>query len=265
MNLGLANRVAIITGGSEGIGKATALRLSKEGAKVVICARRQSLLNKTSKQIRDLYKGEVLAIKADVTKEEDIKNVVTETVNTFGGIHIVINNAGKSAAYDFESVSDEEWQSDLNLKLLAAIRLARASIPYMRKAGWGRIVNVTNLGGKTPGPASVPTSVTRAAGIALTKALSKDLAKDNILVNTVCIGLIKSGQQELRYQNRKTTEYPLTLNQYYHNLANERRVPLGRVGESHEAGDVIAFLVSERSSYLTGTSINIDGGASSVI
>ena len=133
----------------------------------------------------------------------------------------------------------------------------------MRKQGGGRIVNVTNLGGKAPGPSSVPTSVSRAAGIALTKAISKDLAQDNILVNTVCIGLIKSGQHDHRWEAAHEKDPAFTRDDHYAAMAGG--VPLGRIGETREAADVIAFLVSERASYITGTSINIDGGSSSAI
>ena len=132
----------------------------------------------------------------------------------------------------------------------------------MRKIGSGRIINVTAISGKTPGKSSLPTSVTRAAGIALTKAMSKDLAAYNILVNTVCIGVIKSGQQSDGFTKQIETDKDLTIQEYYNQIAINRAVPLGRVGESEEAGDVIAFLASERASYLTGISINIDGGIS---
>ena len=129
----------------------------------------------------------------------------------------------------------------------------------MKARGGGRIINVTNLGAKAPGPRSVPTSVSRAAGIALTKAMSKDYAADNILVNTVCIGLIKSGQHERRWGQQ--TE--VSLEAWYDNMG--KGVPVGRVGEAEEAGDVIAFLASARASFLTGIAVNIDGGTSTVV
>ena len=162
-------------------------------------------------------------------------------------------------------VSDEDWESDFSLKVWGAVRFIRAVIPEMRKVGGGRIINVTNLGGRTPGAASMPTSISRAAGIAITKGLSRDLAKDNILVNTVCIGLIKSGQHERRYARLKATNPNLTMEELYAQGVKARGVPLGRVGEAQEAGDVIAFLASERASYLTGIAINIDGGSSPVV
>ncbi len=265
MDLGLKDKVAIVTGGSYGIGKAAAWRLAYEGAKVTICARRRDVLDEAAQEIRTRTEGVIMPVQADVTIPEDLERVVSATVEHFGGVDILVNNAGHADARPFDSVTDEAWQADFDLKVWSAIRLIRLSIPHMREAGGGRIINVTNLGAKAPGPGSVPTSVSRAAGVAITKALSKDLAKDNILVNTVCIGLIKSGQHEGRYERLKEQAPDLTEDDFYQQLAQGRSVPLGRVGEAEEAGDVIAFLASARSSYLTGIAVNIDGGASPVV
>ncbi len=263
MDLGLKGKVALVTGGSEGIGKAAAKRLAAEGARVVICARRPDVLEKAAAELREATGGEVTPIPADVSRPEDIKSLFDKVIATYGRIDILVNNAGTSAAGYFEDVTDEAWYADLELKLFAAIRCARQAIPHMKRQGGGRIINVTNLGAKAPGPRSVPTSVSRAAGLALTKALSKDYARDNILVNTVCIGLIKSGQHERRYERARSQDPNLTLDEWYANMG--KNVPLGRVGEAEEAGDVIAFLASERASYVTGVAINIDGGTSSVV
>ena len=263
MDLGLKDKVAIVTGGSEGIGKSAAASMAQEGARVVICARRKDVLDTAAEDILRQTKSVVLPIQADVTIPTDVERVVTSAIEAFGRLDILVNNAGASAAAPFEAVDDEGWQADMELKLYAAVRFARAAIPHMKRAGGGRIINVTNLGAKQPGPSSMPTSVTRAAGIALTKALSKDLAQHNILVNTVCIGLIKSGQQERRYASTLEQNPGLTLEQYY--TERGKGLPLHRVGESREAGDVICFLASERASYLTGTSVNIDGGVSGVV
>ncbi|MEE8443376.1 MAG: SDR family oxidoreductase [Dehalococcoidia bacterium] len=263
MDLGLKEKVAIITGASEGIGKAAAASMAQEGARVVICARRKDVLDKAAEEIRRETGGTVLAVQADVADPSDIERVVNSTVEAFGRLDILVNNAGTSAAGPFESLDDEGWQADMNLKFYGAVRFARGAIPHMKRVGGGRIINVTNLGGKQPGANSMPTSVTRAAGIALTKAMSKDLAQHNILVNTVCIGLIKSGQHERRYNSTKAQNPDLSLEQWY--AERSQNSPLGRVGEASEAGDVICFLASERASYLTGTSINIDGGTSGVL
>jgi NAD(P)-dependent dehydrogenase (short-subunit alcohol dehydrogenase family) len=265
MDLGLTNKVAIITGGSEGIGKAAAQRMAEEGARVVIVARRPEVLEAAAQDIRAATRGTVLPVQGDVVEPETINRVVETTLHNFGRIDILVNNAGVSMAKPFEAVSDEDWESDFGLKVWGAVRFIRTVIPEMRKVGGGRIINVTNLAGRTPGASSMPTSISRAAGIAITKALSKDLAKDNILVNTVCIGLIKSGQHERRYARMQQTNPNLTLEELYTDMGKNRGVPLGRVGEAHEAGDVITFLASARASYLTGVAINIDGGTSAVV
>jgi 3-oxoacyl-[acyl-carrier protein] reductase len=265
MDMGLTNKVAIITGGSEGIGKAAAHRMAAEGARAVIVARRPEVLKAAAEHIQGATGGVVLPIQGDVAEPETVNRVLETTLDQFGRIDILVNNAGVSMAKSFEEVSDEDWESDFGLKVWAAVRLIRAVIPEMRKVGGGRIINVTNLGGRTPGASSMPTSISRAAGIAITKGLSRDLAKDNILVNTVCIGLIKSGQHERRYARIKATNPDFTMEELYAQGVKARGVPLGRFGEAHEAGDVIAFLASERASYLTGIAINIDGGSSPVV
>ena len=265
MDLGLTNKVAIITGGSEGIGKAAAHRMAEEGARVIIVARRPDVLEAAAQDIKKATEGTVLPMAGDVTETETINRVVKTALDSFGRIDILVNNAGVSMAKPFETVSDADWESDFSLKVWGAVRFMRTVIPEMRKVGGGRIINVTNLGGRTPGASSMPTSISRAAGIAITKGLSRDLAKDNILVNTVCIGLIKSGQHERRYARQKATNPNLSMDEFYSASAKARGVPLGRVGEAHEAGDVIAFLASDRASYLTGIAINIDGGTSPVL
>lgn len=265
MDLGLQDKVAIITGGSDGIGKAAALSMAQEGAAVVIVARRQEVLDEAEQEILAATEGRVTSISADVTDPGAAKSIVQSTLDKYGRVDILVNNAGTSMAKPFEDVSHEDWEYDFDLKVWGAVRLIQESIPEMRKVGGGRIINVTNLGGRTPGPSSMPTSISRAAGIAITKGLSKDLAKDNILVSTVCIGLIKSGQHQRRYDARVQSDPNLNIDNFYDQLAEGRQVPLGRVGEPEEAGDVIAFLASERASYLTGIAVNLDGGASAVV
>lgn len=256
MELGLAGKVAIVTGASQGIGLATAQRLAAEGARVALCARGQEGLDRAVAAIRDAG-GEALPVVADVGRSEDLDRLVGATVHAFGGIDILVNNAGTSATGKFESVSDDAWQADFDLKLFAAIRLIRLVVPQMRARGAGRVINVTNIGAKAPAARSMPTTVTRAAGQAMTKALSKELAPEGILVNTVCIGLVRAGQHEGHAKRAG-----LALEDYYTKVAGG--IPLGRVGRAEEAANVIAFLASEAASFVTGSSINIDGGQSAV-
>jgi NAD(P)-dependent dehydrogenase (short-subunit alcohol dehydrogenase family) len=256
LELGLNGKVAIVTGGSDGLGRATAQRLAAEGCKVAICARRADHLNAAAAAIKEATSAEVLACPADVGRAADIDALVAATVNRFGGVDILVNNAGASAAASLESVDDEAWQRDIDLKLMAAVRLCRLVVPIMRERGGGSIVNATIVGGKAPAARSLPTSVTRAAGINLTKSLANEYAAANIRVNTICIGLLKSAQWD-----RRAGERP--VDDLYAEMAG--RVPLGRIGETEDYADLAAFLVSDRATYITGVAINLDGGLSPVV
>lgn len=256
MDLGLKDKVAIVTGGTQGIGRATALRLAAEGARVVVCARGAGRLEAVAAEIRAAG-GEVLAVSADVSVAADCDRIVGEALRAYGGVDVLVNNAGTSRTGAFESADDAVWQADLDLKLFAAIRLIRGVLPSMKARGGGRIVNVTNIGAKQPGARTMPTTVSRAAGLAMTKALSREYAPHGILVNAVCIGLVRAGQHDARAAKQGVDPEAL-----YADMA--KGVPLGRVGEADEAADVILFLASARASFVTGSSINIDGGASAV-
>lgn len=262
MDLGLKDRVAIVTGGSEGIGRATAESLGREGARVVICARREDVLARAASEIAESTGAEVMPLRIDVRSSEDIQRLVDSTVSRFGRLDILVNNAGVSATGNFQDVTDEVWHADLDLKLFGAIRASRAAIPHLIAAGGGSIVNLLNLAAKQPGARSMPTSVSRAAGMALTKALSKELAPHNIRVNSINIGLIKSGQHERTWRNSGSNG---SLEEFYAAFAQRSAIPLGRLGESQEVGDLIAFLCSTRGAYISGVSINMDGGQSAVV
>ena len=257
MDLGLKDKVAIVTGGTQGIGRATALRLAEEGACVVIAARGRELLDRVALEIRSAG-GRVAAVHADVSRAEDCARLVAEAAQAFGRLDILVNNAGTSATGEFEAVTDATWQADFELKLFAAIRLARLVIPYMKLQGGGRIINITNIGAKQPRAKSMPTTVTRAAGLAFTKALSKEFAPHQILVNTVCIGSVRAAQHE-----RKAAKAGVAVEQLYADMGKD--IPLGRVGRAEEVANVIAFLASAAASFVTGSSINLDGGSSAVL
>ncbi|MCL4232383.1 MAG: SDR family oxidoreductase [Dehalococcoidia bacterium] len=261
MDLGLAAKRAIVTGGSRGIGLATATRLAAEGARVAIIARRPQVLAEARRDILvTAPAAEVITIAGDVATNEGTQEAAEQAVSALGGVDILVNNAGRAASGPALTQGDDAWLSDLELKFFGALRMARLCVPAMREAGGGRIVNVTAIQGKQPGPGSSPTAVSRAAGIALTKILSKELAADRILVNTVCIGLIKSEQIERAARAR----FPgVPLEEAYARMGES--LPLGRVGETSEAGDVIAFLCSERASYISGVALNIDGGMAAVV
>ncbi len=255
-DLELEGKVAIITGGSDGLGLASARRMAMEGAKVVICARRENHLERASQTLTAETGGTIRGIRADVSKPEDCLNLIEKTKEIFGSVDILVNNAGTSAASPFENVSDEDWKVDLELKVMGAVRMCRGVLPIMREGGGGVIVNATISGGKAPQAQALPTTLSRAAGINLTKSLANEYAKDNIRVNAICIGLLKSAQWERRAAGT-------SLDELYTNLA--KKVPLGRVGEAEEYADLVAFLCSARSAYITGTAINLDGGICPVV
>jgi 3-oxoacyl-[acyl-carrier protein] reductase len=257
VELGLAGKVAIVTGGTEGIGGATVRTLAREGARVAFCARRRDPLDALAAEIeRD--GGVQLPVQADVTAPADLTRLVDTVVDRFGRIDILVNNAGTSNAKPFEATDDAGWQADFELKVFAAIRLCRLVSPQMRQQADGRIVNVTAPLGKAPPARSMPTSVSRAAGLAFTKALSRDLGPDGIRVNSVCVDSIKSNQR-----TRIATEQGLSLEEHHAQVA--ATVPLGRVGEAEEVANVIVFLVSDASSFITGASVNVDGGGCAVL
>ena len=258
LELGLKGKVAIVTGGSEGLGRATAERFAKSGACVALCARRPDVLEDAAKSIHEDTDAEILAIPTDVTKMAEVERFVTAVTSRFGGVDILVNNAGTSSAGSFLDVTDENWQYDFDLKVMGAIRFCRLVVPSMRARGGGAIVNVTTIGGKAPRAKALPTSLTRAAGINLTKSLSMEYAADQIRVNTICLGVVKSAQWTRRFKGGD-------LDAFYAGMAKERGVPLGRLGEAEEFADLVAFLVSDRAKWITGTAINFDGGAAAVV
>jgi 3-oxoacyl-[acyl-carrier protein] reductase len=253
LELGLKGKVAIVTGGSEGMGRAAVERFAKSGARVATCARRKDVLERAVEDIRKATGAEILALSADVSRASDCDAVVAATVKQYGGVDILLNNAGTSAAGPFEKVGDEVWQADFDLKVMGAIRMCRAVIPHMKQRGGGRIINVTTVGGKAPRAQGLPTSVSRAAGINLTKSLANEYAADRILVNTICIGLVKSAQMARRAKDGN-------VEAHYQEIG--KRVPVGRIADASEFADLVAFLASERAGYITGTAINFDGGLS---
>jgi 3-oxoacyl-[acyl-carrier protein] reductase len=257
MEITLKGRKALITGGSLGIGLAIAKQFAASGADVAIMARRRGPLDEAVAAIGAKPGQKVLPVACDVARADDIKRGWAEVTAAFGNIDILVNNAGMSNAAPFEEVTDAQWQEDLDLKLFAAIRLVRLAFPQMKQQKWGRIINVLNTGAKAPRPASAPTSVTRAAGMALTKVLAGEGAPHGILVNAMLVGLIESDQWVRRAE---ATDTPLP--KLLANMAKD--IPLGRVGTAQEFANMACFLASDAASYITGTAINVDGGRSPV-
>jgi 3-oxoacyl-[acyl-carrier protein] reductase len=258
MEISLAGRTAVITGGSKGIGLAIATRFAASGADVAIVARGREALDEAAKAIGAGSRGRVHAIQGDVALPADVQQAYDQAMQTFGKIDIVVNNAGTSRTGAFEEITDEVWRGDFDQKLFAAIRLTRLVWPQMKARRWGRVINTLNIGAKAPRPRSAPTSITRAAGLALTKVLAGEGAPHNVLVNALLVGFIEADQH---VQSAKKAN--IALEDYV--AARAKEVPLGRIGRAEEFANIACFLASDAGSYITGTAINVDGGRSPVV
>src|SRR5713226_3172111 len=222
MEISLNGRAAIVTGGSKGIGFAVATRFAASGADVAIIARGRDALDSAVKTIGAAAKGRVIGIQGDVAIAADLERAYGEAMKAFGKIDIVVNNAGTSRTGAFEEITDEIWREDFDQKLFAAIRLTRLVWPQMKERRWGRVINVLNIGAKAPRPGSAPTSITRAAGVALTKVLAGEGAPHNVLVNALLVGLIESDQHVQRAERTG-----VALKDYIERHSKE--IPLGRM------------------------------------
>jgi NAD(P)-dependent dehydrogenase (short-subunit alcohol dehydrogenase family) len=258
VDLHLDGTVTLVTGGTDGLGAALAERLVAEGGRVAICGRDPERLAATRDRLAAAG-GEVRAVRTDVTVAGDVEAFVAAAFERWGRIDALVNNAGRSAAGRLVDVGDEDWTADLDLKVVAAARATRLVVPHLRQAGGGSVLNVLAVAAKAPGAGSLPTAAARAAGLALTKALSKELGPAGIRVNAVLIGLVASGQWR-----RKAESQGRPVEELYDDLVADGSIPLGRVGREDEFADLAAYLLSDRASYVTGVGVNLDGGASPV-
>jgi NAD(P)-dependent dehydrogenase (short-subunit alcohol dehydrogenase family) len=260
MEIRLDGRVALITGGSKGLGLAMAHEFAVSGADVAIVARRPEVLEEARASLAEAASGRVHAVAADVATANGVEHAFASAVGAFGKIDILVNNAGKSQTGTFESITDEVWQADLDLKLFAAIRMTRLAFPAMKARRWGRVINVLNIGAKAPRAGGAPTVVSRAAGLALTKVLAGEGAPHNVLVNALLVGLIESDQWVRRHREQGGE---ISFKQFLDKLG--ANVPLGRVGRAQEFANIACFLASDAAGYITGTAINVDGGTSPIV
>jgi 3-oxoacyl-[acyl-carrier protein] reductase len=258
MDFGLNNKIAIVAAASQGLGKASAMALAREGAAVVICSRRQKELAESAEEIRKATNSTVIPLAADVSKPEDIDRVVAEAKSRFGTIHILINNAGGPPAGGILSLTDDDWQNGHELTLMSMVRFTRAVLPMMIQQRWGRIITITSIAAKQPISELLLSSAIRPGILGLTKVLANQYAKDNITVNTICPGNILTRRQEELAASRAAAR-SISMEQYLKETASA--IPAGRLGRPEEIGDVVAFLASEQASYINGVNVLADGSA----
>ena len=257
MDLGLADKVALVAAASQGLGKASALALAREGARVAICARTQADLDAAADQIRAETGAEVLAVAADLTRAQDIHRVVAATVEQFGGIDVLVNNSGGPAIGKFDDLSDDDWRRGFEVVTLNFVRFVREVVPYMRRNRWGRIVGIQSISVKEPVEHIDLSNGIRPGLAGLMKAITPDLAKDGITVNLVLPGSFATARLHPALRDGAGDLDEEVRAQLAPRVA---AIPVGRLGEPSELGDLVAFLASERASYITGAVYQVDGG-----
>jgi 3-oxoacyl-[acyl-carrier protein] reductase len=258
VELGLTGRQAIVTGGSKGLGKAIAAELLSEGASVAICSRHADELAETAAELRKAAGAgqQLLALPCDVADPAQVTDFVAAVAAALGGLDILVNNAGGARPGRFATLTDEDWHDDIEVKLFSQIRCIRAALPHLRASAAPRVININALYARYPDPAFLASSVNRASCLNLSKALSIELGSEGILVNSVNIGFVETPQWQ-NIHRRRAPEMP--AEEFFGQLA-KAEVPLGRFGRPEEVAGLVAFLASERASYIAGASIDVGGG-----
>jgi 3-oxoacyl-[acyl-carrier protein] reductase len=264
VELGLEDKVAVVTGSSKGIGKAIAVELAREGCRVMLAARGEKDLEAAAEAVRRTGGARgVAAVAADVTKSDEAERLIDETVARFGTVDILVNNAGGTGRRSsFHELSDEEWFEILDLNLISAVRLTRAVLPHMRRQRWGRIINVASESGTQPSTLKPHYNAAKAALINLTKSLSKACGEYGILVNAVSPATtVTPAVEDLIAEEARRKSIPLDEREAAYIRENKPDIVAGRLGKPEETAWVVAFLASERASFVTGANYRVDGGS----
>jgi len=257
MELGIKNRVAVVAASSRGLGKAVAWGLAREGVKLVICARNKEALEQTADEILLKTGVTVFPLSVDLSDPDQIDWMINETLDLFGKVDILVTNAGGPPSGKFIDIDDDDWMKAAQLTLMSAVRLVRGVLPGMREQKWGRIIHMTSVSLKQPIDNLFLSNVFRPGVAGMAKSLSRELAEENILVNTVCPGyFITDRVKELVAAQAKKSGRPME------EIEREitEKIPLGRMGNPEELANLIVFLASERASYMTGSVVQVDGG-----
>lgn len=258
MDMGLQGRVAAVAASSAGLGRATAHALAEEGARVALCSRDEGRVRAAADEIARVTGAETLPITADVSRADDAKRFVAEAAARWGRLDVLVTNAGGPPPGTFAELGEEEWARAVELNLLSTTRLIREALPHMRANGWGRIVNITSTSVKAPIPGLLLSNAVRAAVVGMAKTLATEVAAENILINNVCPGRLDTDRVRSLDEDRARRA---GISPEEARRENEAQIPLGRYGEPRELANLVVFLASEPASYITGTTIQVDGGA----
>ena len=259
MDLGLKGKAALVGGSSKGIGQAIAIGLAREGCNVAICARDNAALAETARLIRRETDAEAFSLVCDMSRNEDIKRVVKESVEQFGRLDILVNNAGGPRTGTFDEMDESDWLAAINQNLMSAIRATREALPHLRRSGGGRIINITSIAVKQPIDRLILSNTARLGVIGMAKTLSRELAPEGITVNNVCPGNIGTERLISLIEERAKRE-GMKLEKAIE--IEEQRVPMGHLGAPEDVANLVVFLASAKAHYITGTTIQVDGGSS---
>jgi NAD(P)-dependent dehydrogenase (short-subunit alcohol dehydrogenase family) len=259
MNLELTDRVALVTGGSKGIGRAIAKALAKEGVKVAVTARGISALQETADELRD---SKILTVPADATDQEAANGVIAKVIEVFGGLDILVNNVGGAGKFGgFRDLTDVDWRKAFDLNVISCVHFVRAAEPHLLKSKCGRIINISSISGVQPGEFNPHYAVTKAATINLSKFLSNYFVKDGVLVNVICPGPVHSDSWDENV-NRLAAERRISLQDARLQVEREEsaKIPLGRVGEGEDVAGLVLYLASDKANWITGSCFHVNGG-----